>query len=218
MGQTHARLRVTFFIAAILGSLSIAAGDPAAGFAEASAVFERAKRGEPRASERASELFQKLSEQDPANPLYLAYWGSSDTMRGRDAWAPWDKMKFARGGLDLIDRALARLTPAHDQMTVGAVPVSVETRLVAASTFLAVPDFLDRFERGKAVVAEALRSSAYARSPGPIRAQLQYQAALVARREKRDSDEAVALRDVLALQADGPIADQAQARLKELGR
>ena len=43
-------------------------------------------------------------------------------------------------------------------------------------------------------------------------------ARLVARREKRDGDEAVALRDVLALQADGPIADQAQARLKELGR
>ncbi len=110
------------------------------------------------------------------------------------------------------------LSRAHDQAGVRGVPLSVETRLVAASTFLALPSRFHRFEDGKTVLAAALVSPASEHLPAPVRAELKNQASIVARKEKRYADEAESLRSVLALQADGPLAQQARARLKELGR
>jgi hypothetical protein len=210
--------RVALLMMSLLGPSAVRAEDMAGVFAEARSALERGRAGDAAAGARASELFQKLSESNPENPLYLAYWGSSWTLRGRNAWAPWNKMKLTEGGLDKIDRALAMLSPAHDQAMMRGVPVSVETRLVAASTFLALPSLFHRFEDGKAVVAAALVSPAFERSPAPVRAQLKNQASLVARKEKRDADEAESLRSVLALQADGPVAEQARVRLRELER
>ena len=189
-----------------------------ADFTTARVVFDQARAGDGAASERAADLFAKLSEKDPSNPLYLVYCGSSWALRARSAWAPWNKMKLAERGLDMIDRALAMLTPQQDQVLVRGVPLSEETRLVAASSLLALPSLFHRFEDGKAVVAAARTSPAFTQTPPPVRAALEYQGSLVARQEGRTADEVQALQRVLALQPEGAVAAQAKARLQEVGQ
>ncbi len=207
--------------AALLTTLTLSAAGPvraadAAPFVAAQAEFEHGLAGDEAANERAHQQFQQLVDQEPANPLYLAYLGSTFTLLGRAAWAPWTKMRLAEKGLALIDKALALLRPAHDTDTVRGVPVSEEVRLTAASTFLAVPGFMNRTEPARLVLGDALASPAFAATPAPVRAQLLTQQALLARRDGKAREEAEALRQAVAAWPDGATAAPAQQRLKEL--
>jgi hypothetical protein len=86
---------------------------------------------------------------------------------------PWNKMKFTEQGLDHIDQALASLRPEHDRVLLQGVPVGMTTRLVAAATFVAVPDGLfHRRAAGKSLLAELRRSPMLATTPGAFRAEL----------------------------------------------
>lgn len=217
--KLHTTITVALcFVAVLFSSTAVFAGNPDADYAQARAAFDRGRAGDGSASEQALDLFGKLSERDPTNPLYLAYIGGCWALRAKSARAPWNKMKYVERGLELIDRALAMLSPSHDQVVAHGVPISIETRLVAASTFLALPSLFHRFEDGKNAVAAALASPAWATSPPGVRAALQYQASLVARQDGRVNDEIKALQAVRALQPQGSSADLAQARLKEMGQ
>jgi tetratricopeptide (TPR) repeat protein len=203
---------------AITLALTLSGGARAAqsAFSEAQFELERAQKGEAGASERANALFKKLTEIEPENPIYLAYYGSSFTLRGRDARAPWEKMKLTEQGLDLLDKAVAMLTPAHDRKRLDGVPVSLHARLIAASTFLAVPPMFNHREAAKAVLSAALSSPVYESAPPGIRAGIQFQAAVLARKEANIAAEAQALQRVLALNPDASLTQKATLRLKEL--
>lgn len=140
-------------------------------FQGAQAEFTRALKGDSDAVEPAMELFRVLSESDPGNPLLTAYYGSAQTLRARDAWMPWNKMKYTEEGLDTIDGALRMLEPEHDVQRTRGVPVSVETRLVAARTFLALPKFLNRGEQGRNLVADTIASPVFQTTPQAVQAQ-----------------------------------------------
>lgn len=140
-------------------------------FQSAQAEFTRALKGDSDAVEPAMELFRALSASDPANPLLAAYYGSAQTLRARDAWMPWNKMKYSEEGLDTIDSALRMLKPEHDAQRTRGVPVSVETRLVAARTFLALPKFLNRGEQGRNLVADTIASPVFQSTPQAVQAQ-----------------------------------------------
>jgi hypothetical protein len=194
------------------------AQEPLDAFVRAQAEFESALHGDSSALPRASADLKQLLNDDPGNPLFLAYYGSTYALQAREAWMPWNKLKLAEQGLDLIDKGLGRLRPAHDRQTMRGAPVSVETRLVAISTFFQVPDnFLHRFDPGKRLLAETLQTPAYAASPPSLQARLQFQAAVAARQEKRRDDEIASLQQVLALDAGNIDASAAKLRLKELG-
>jgi len=193
------------------------AADPAA-FLAAQADFERVLAGESGASDRAFGQFRKLVEAEPANPLYLAYLGSTVAIQAREAWAPWTKMRLAEKGLGLLDKALALLTPEHDRPAARGVPVSAEVRLNAAVTFLAVPSFMNRTEPARVVIADALASPAFPTTPGSVQARLLAQAALLARRDDQSASEAELLKKAIAAAPDAATAAPARARLAELGR
>lgn len=150
--------------------------DPAA-FGEAQSHYKQALNGDSDALDQALEKFHALSAADPKNPLFAVYYGSTQTLRARDALMPWNKMKFSEEGLDTIDKALRKLQPMHDAQLVRGVPVSIETRLVAARTFLALPKFLNRREHGLRLVADAIASPAFAATPPPLQEQLRRLAA-----------------------------------------
>jgi len=178
---------------------------------QARAAFERGLRGSESDNEAASARFQQLSQAEPGNPLYLAYYGSTFTLKARDAWLPWKKLKLGEQGLDLIDKALKRLTPEQAQ-----APLGIETRLVALSTFLKTPDqFFHRYDSGKALLDEIMKNPAFAHYPPRIQARFHAQAAGVARKEGKPAEEAAQLKRVLELDPQG--GDAARARLKELG-
>jgi hypothetical protein len=210
--------RRVMFVAVTTLAAVVAQAEPAAGsFEAAQAQFERGRAGDAAANERASEQFKLLSEKEPGNPLYLAYYGSTLTMAGRDAWAPWNKWRYTERGLDLLDKAVGMLKPAHDEAALRGTPLSVETLLVAASTFLGVPRSFHHFEAGKAAVAMALECPVFGRAPAPVRSELWFQAALVAREEGKRGDEVKALQQALALAGDGPSSVGIRQRLKDLG-
>lgn len=202
----------------VLGPGLARAEDSTAAFVAAQADFERGRAGHAGGNERAHEQFRLLTEKEPENPLFLAYYGSTFAIQGRGAWAPWNKWRLTERGLDLLDQAVSMLRPEHDRWNVRGVPVALETRLVAASTFLAVPGMFNRLEAGKAVLADALASPVFASAPSQIRARLLQQAAIAARKEGKSAKEADALRRAAAAWPESPVAQEAQRRLQELGR
>lgn len=189
-----------------------------AAFTAARQQFNAGSGGDASARDAAIEAFEKLYASQPGNPVFLAYQGSGIAMRGRDAMMPWDKMKFAEKGADMLEKALSLLAPEHDSLLLNGTPASIETRLVAANTLLALPDFMNRRAGGKRALQAALDSQALAQSPAPVRASVFAAAARLAADEKRSADEIAYLRQVVATQASTPHVAKAAARLKELGQ
>ena len=91
-------------------------------------------------------------QQDGATPLTLVYLGSTETLMGRDAFLPWNKMKYVEKGLSTIDKSLVLLRdedqPIHEQPRVQGLPDSYLTRAMAAVTYTSLPDMFNHFDRG----------------------------------------------------------------------
>ena len=187
-----------------------------AAFLSAQTQFDRGVAGDDAALDTAYTLFEKLLIEQPGHPLYLAYLGSSHTLKGRAAWMPWNKLKYVEQGLHFIDKGLAQLKPEHDQALLRDVPVSIETRLVAISTFLGIPGFFNRFDSAKELLQSTLADPAFAATPPTVQASFYLQAAQVARQEKKPAEERGFLDKVLALAPHSEFAPSAQQRLKEL--
>jgi len=191
---------------------------PEAPFLDAVKIFQRASDGDSGQIEPAIAAFETLARGEPQHPLYAAYLGSTTGLKAREAWMPWSKIKYAEQGLDHIDRALAALQPEHDRQFLRGVPVGMETRLVAARMFLAVPDSLfHRRASGKKMLDELLRHPALAGAPTGFRGAVHRAAARAAREDGRAEEEQAHLKQVLSLAASGSDAEEARARLKELG-
>jgi hypothetical protein len=168
------------------------------------------------AVDRAVGQFKQLLAQTPGNPLLLAYYGSAVTLQARHALAPWNKMHFAESGLDALDKSLAMLQPEHEDQVLAGMNVALVTRLVAITTFVAVPGMFHRLDDAKDVLQQALKSSAYRGAAPRLQAVFSYQAALIARREDKRDAEIEHLHQVLALGPQTQEATKAAARLKEL--
>ena len=168
-----------FLILAQLPALAISSAEPAAAFPAASAAFTRAVAGDGNATDQALKAFEALAAAaGPEAPLYQAYMGAAQTLQGRDAWMPWTKMKATERGLDTIDKALRRLEPQHDKALVNGIPVSLETRLVAATSFVAVPDMMfHRADSGRQLLQDMMKSPLYAQAPAGFRQQVEALAA-----------------------------------------
>jgi hypothetical protein len=125
-------------------------------------------------------------------------------------------MKYTEKGADLLEKALALLTPAHDEALFNGTPESLEARLVAANTLTALPEFMNRGNQGKRALEAALASPALAHASDQCRANLYAAAARLANKEQRSKDEISWLQKVTALPETSQHA-RAAARLKELG-
>lgn len=146
--------------------------DPA--FEAALSHFTRARQGELDQLDPAIVVFRAAPANPALQPLYSAYLGSAHTLEGKAAWLPWKKMKLTDQGLDHIDQALAALKPEHDRLLVQGTPLSLATRMVAAATFIAVPDgIFHRRAAGEALLAELRRSPLLAVTPAAFRAELE---------------------------------------------
>jgi hypothetical protein len=176
-------LAMLYAVAALgLGAVLQCQAASEAEFVDALKAFQQARSGEDRQIEPAIAAFDALVRAEPQQPAYAAYLGSALALKAREAWMPWNKLKYSEQGLDHIDQALAALKPQHDSQLLRGVPVSMETRLVAASTFLALPDrIFHRRASGKKLVDELLRNPAFAATPAGYREAVQKLAAQTAK-------------------------------------
>ena len=197
-------------LAIALPSFALDAGAYDAAFQQ----FQRAAAGDTHAVELAAQQFGALSVAEPADPVLLAYAGAATSMRATTTMLPWKKMGFAEDGLAQIDKALAMLAPSHEQLLHKGTPATLETRFVAASTFLALPSMFNRQPRGAKLLDEVLASPQFTAAPLGFQGAVWLRAGLAALADKRGDDARRWLQKVI--DAGAPQAPAAQAKLKEL--
>lgn len=195
--------------ASLMGGLAHAISD--AQFQPAFAAFNKAAEGDTSAIDTAAAAFEALRKAEASNPVLLAYSGAATSMRANTTWMPWKKMSFAEDGLAQLDKALSLLNASHDAPLQQGVPAVLDVKFVAANTFLAVPGFMNRHERGSRLLAEVLNHPLLASSPLPFRGAVWLAAARQAQAHKQAAD---TQRYVdLIVQQHAPQAAQAQALL-----
>ncbi len=183
-------------------------------FANAFAQFQKAGQGDEHDIQSAVGLWKDLSAAEPTDPVLRVYAGSATAMQSGTTMLPWRKMSYAEDGLALIDKALAQLTPAHDRPAHRGVPASLETRFVAASTFLKLPDMFHRHERGEKLLADVLQSPLFETSPLGFKVVVWMRAGDEAAQAKRGSEAREYFAKVAA--SNQPQAAAAQVKLKGL--
>ena len=210
MSRTLSRLIALAALAIALPALAV---DPAV-YETAFQQFQRAAAGDKDAIEPAAQQFAGLSAAEPADPVLLAYAGAATSMRAKTTLLPWKKMSFAEDGLAQLDKALAMLAPAHEQLQHKGTPATLETRFIAASTFLALPSMFNRQPRGAKLLDDVLANPQLAAAPLGFRGAVWLRAGAAALTDKRPDD---ARRWFLQVISSGaPQAPAAQAKLKEL--
>ena len=187
---------------------------PEAQFQAAFKHFIQASSGDSAAIGQAAEAFTNLLKDEPANPVLMAYAGSATSMKATTTMLPWKKMTYAEDGLAQLDKALAMLSPAHDAPVQHGTPGVLEVKFVASNTFLAVPGFMNRNERGAKLLGEVVDSPLLASAPLPFKGSVWLSAAKQATKTKNTA-EAKRLLDLI-VQQQAPQAAQAEALLKNL--
>jgi hypothetical protein len=203
----------------LLGSAANAteSAELTAQFIRAAQRFEAARAGSPTATPAAQAAFRDLLEHDPQNPLFLAYFGSTLAMEARDGRLPWQRIKEIRDSIATINKALGLLRPEHDRMQMRGLPVSLETRLVAIATFVALPEVFHCLPDAKQQLAVAMQSPVFSTAATELRGRFFYEAALIAEAEGDAERERAALKQVLAYAPPSLDLNEVRARLARLG-
>jgi hypothetical protein len=193
---------------------SVGSGDR---FLAAIHAFETARAGSADATPVAQADFHELLASEPGNPLYMAYYGSTLALQARDARLPWQRINLVRESIATLDKALTLLTPADDQRRMRDIPVSLETRLVAIATYVALPGIFNRLPAAKQQLALAMGSPLFASVSSELRGRFYYEVALVAQAEGQTDAERTALRQVLQLAPPSLDLQEVRTRLARLG-
>ena len=176
MNPVHRRQALALLLAMACAAPGLARADD--GQAAARQAFARASAGDASQIEPAASAFDRLSLARPGDPVLLAYAGAAEAMRATTTWLPWRKLRHADDGLARLDKALALVqgasaTPHADP---AGVPAVLETRFIAASTFLALPAMFNRHARGEALLAQVQADPLFASAPAAFREQVRQRA------------------------------------------
>jgi hypothetical protein len=140
------------------------------------------------AIEKANEAYEQIFKRHRNHPLVMAYTGASRAMLAYTTLLPWKKIRHVEDGLALVDKSQLLLTPENDVVWPTGAPVILETRFVAAKTFLDLPGFFNRGPRGETLLKQVLEDKNFDRAPLILRGQAWLQAAQLAASEKRKAD------------------------------
>ncbi len=182
---------VCLAVALAVGSFcaSAAALAPDAVIEAGQRLNQTAMAGSASAITQAEAYFAEQVAAHPGDPLLRAYYGASHSRLATTTLLPWRKMSLTEDGLAEIDKALALLGPDHAAAIRRGVSVDLETRFVAASTFLSLPEMFHRKERGQKLLNEVLSHPGFERSPAPFKAAVWSRAASAAQSDGRVADE-----------------------------
>lgn len=177
--------------------------------------FNVINNGDDSKLEQVADGFAALFKTEPTNPVLMAYVGTTIAMKANTTMLPWKKMSFAEDGMAMLDKALAMLTPAHDAPIQHSTPGSLEVKLLAAKTFLAVPGFMNKAARGAKLIGEITASPLLAQAPAGFQGEVWFTAGEVAASQKRSEEARKHFNRVIELKATQ--ADAARAQLGKLG-
>ena len=183
-------------------------------FDSAKTLFLDAVDGDKPSLPKAIAIFEQLLEQEPDNVVYAAYLGSATTLAGAHAFWPWEKIKLAETGMDMLDANLAALTKADEDRVLLGIPMSLEVLLISANTFTDVPDMFHRYDDGTALIRKLLAHPKYASSHEQFRAAVQIRVAVIAEQEKNEQAYQTALQQVISLDPQGRYGSKARLMQK----
>lgn len=184
-----------------------------AAFQGAFSIFEKARGGDSDSIDASQDAFDQLVRHEPDNPLLRAYLGAAETLQGRHALLPWNKMKYTENGLANIDKALQQLEPLHDRKTLRGVPIALETRLVAASTLLAMPGMFNRSPSGHQQLQALLAHPGLLKAPDGFRKAVVNLALQTARNDKLPAEHITRIQKI----ASGSEAERKTAQVQIKG-
>jgi len=196
------------------GLVSGACAVPDAQFVPLFEQFEIIQNGDQSRLPHVADGFAALLKAEPANPVLLAYSGTTLAMKANTTWLPWKKMAYAEDGMAMLDKALLLLTPAHDAPLQHATPGSLEVKLLAAKTFLAVPGFMNKRARGVKLVEELVASPLLSQAPIGFQGMVWLTAGELAAQDSRVAEAQTRFKKVVALNA--PQAAAARTKLAGL--
>ena len=132
-------------------------------------LYYQAADGDESKTEEAYNAFTALVEKEGAKPLTLVYQGSAETLLGRDAWMPWNKMKHVEQGLAKISKGLTLLSANNltlaEQENIMGLPEYYLSRAMAATTYTQLPDLFNHFEPGYELYLQLLAEPEFAEHP-----------------------------------------------------
>jgi len=198
---------------AALAAAGAAYAAPDAAFQSAFQNFVQGQAGDAGAVDKSADAFAELLKAEPANPVLMVYAGASTALKASTTSLPWKKMGYAEDGLAQVDKALAMLTPAHDAPIQRGTPGALEVRFVAANTYLAMPPFMNRAERGAKLLNDVIASPLFDKAPLPFKGNVWMRAGKLAEQQQRKDDAKRYFQQVVDQAA--PQADAARAKLKE---
>lgn len=132
-------------------------------------LYYQAADGDESKTEAAYDTFTALIDREGSTPLTLVYQGSAETLLGRDAWMPWNKMKYVEQGLAKIEKGLNLIAtdslPLAEQERVMGLPEYQLSRAMAATTFTQLPDMFNHFEPGYELYLQLLSETEFVYQP-----------------------------------------------------
>jgi len=172
-----------FLVVLLMAVFPAQADDSDSVLTEPRNIFLQAVDGDKRAVRTAVKRFRSLSLSNPTDPVFLAYYGASITLKGRDAAKSIDKQSLTEDGLGKIDRALKLLSDTNHYPS----SKRLDTLLVAANSFVHIPSFFNRYERGKQLLYEILEHNDFNEMAVRFKAATYFTAALITRGDGDDN-------------------------------
>ncbi len=133
------------------------------------ANYSQAADGDEDMVELVHEQLSALIKQQGAKPLSMVYLGSTQTLQGRDAFLPWNKMKFTEKGLATIDKGIGLIDTlpknVNQQIRIQGLPEAFLAQAMAAVTYTSLPDMFNHFERGYDLYLNLISDPAFKKQP-----------------------------------------------------
>ncbi|MCG7585933.1 hypothetical protein [Photobacterium sp. OFAV2-7] len=132
-------------------------------------LYNQAAEGDEAKVEMVYQQLESLIEAEGPKPLTMVYLGGTETLKGRDAWMPWNKMKYVEQGLAKIDKGLDILDAyplsLAEQRVISGIHEYYLAQAISASTFTLLPDMFNYFERGYDIYLSLLEQPEFAKEP-----------------------------------------------------
>ena len=176
-------------------------------------IYLNATDGEKRAVRKAIRATTKLEHKYRNRPLALAYKGGALALRGINiSKRPLDRMRETEEGLNLLDRALRKLSRNR-----GPEIEHIETRLVSAYVFINLPDSVfHRLKEGSHLVRQLLDHPRFSELPQGLQAAIYFAAATSAEKFNNTQQFRHYLKLTTETDPDGLNGKEAAALLKKM--
>ncbi|HTR82417.1 MAG TPA: tetratricopeptide repeat protein [Bacteroidota bacterium] len=160
--------------------------------------------GDEGAVDKGFECFDKILQADPSNAVAWAYRGSLWTLRARDAWWPFTKMKDVDKGVDQLDKA------------VDLAPNDVNVRIVRGINSVNLPSMFHRLPIALKDFDYLMNDPRFAHLGPNLQATIYYWAGVAYKNDSQTSKAKELLQKAISADPNSDTARKAESELKQL--